>query len=524
MAILAIHKIMRIVHIAAEFAPIAKAGGLGEVVLGLSRELTKKGLDVEVILPKYDILDLNQLQNLQIEVPNFKCLEHQNAIWSARFEECHLKLLESRHPAGHFHRGKIYGCDDDTPRFIYFSRAALEYLALDKRPIDILHLHDWHVSLCAPMVKNLLTQLPVKAIVLSIHNIEYQGKCATHDLDQIGLKGDFYLAPHMLQDDNPKYPKSINLLKGGIVFSDAIVPVSPSYATEILTKEYGFGLDSTLSKLKPKIHGILNGIDTKFWNPDHDTNISATYDTHSLTKGKERARLEFKLDPTKRPWIGSITRLVPQKGPELIEEAIATTVKLGGSFILLGSSPIPTIQAHFNDLQKKYANHPQVLLNYEYNEKLAHQIYAALDFLLVPSHFEPCGLTQMIAMLYGTVPIVRSTGGLKDTVFDVDDSSIPAKTRNGFCFQEATKEALNKTLERAVQLFNTDPATFQSIQKRGMILNFSWKNPTLEYLKLYRTLLKSAFDISPIRINIVPNGNSSVKSANGNCKETNLLK
>ncbi len=509
---------MRIVHLAAEFAPLAKAGGLGEVVVGLSRELTKKGLDVEVILPKYDLMDLSKVQNLQIQIPNFKCLEYQNTAWSCRYEECYLHLLEARHPAGYFHRGKIYGFEDDVARFAYFSRAALEYLSLSKKPIDILHLHDWHVSLCAPMIKHLLIELPVKAIVLTIHNIEYQGKCAGFDLDRVGMKGEFY---QIIQDD--AQPNTLNLLKAGIIFSDAIVPVSPSYAEEILTKEYGAGLDLTLRKLQPKIQGILNGIDTKIWNPEKDPHI-AHFAPESIHKGKQSARSKFRLDRDQRPWIGAITRLVPQKGPELIEAAIETTLKWGGCFLLLGSSPLPKLQEHFNELQKKYKSNPQVYLNYEYNEPLAHQIFAALDFILVPSHFEPCGLTQMIGMLYGAVPIVRATGGLKDTVFDCDDRSIPAQKRNGFTFPKAAKESMNKTLERAFHLFQSDPATFQALQKRGMRSDFSWKQPASDYLKLYQTLLKSALDVNPIRINIVADRDQGIKGCDRDCKQTHLLK
>ncbi|MBU6382819.1 MAG: glycogen synthase [Verrucomicrobia bacterium] len=499
---------MRIVHVAAEFAPIAKAGGLGEVLLGLTRELTKKGLDVETILPKYDFLDLSKVQNLSIEVPHFKCLEHQNAMWSCKYEECQLHLLEARHPAGYFHRGKIYGCEDDAARFIYFSRAVLEYLALQNKPIDVLHLHDWHVALCAPMVRNLFHSLKVKSIILTIHNVEYQGKCAVADLNQIGLNGSFYLTPNLLQDDHPKHPSTINLLKGGLIFSDALVAVSPTYAQEILTPEYGGGLDGTLRKLRSKIVGILNGIDEKSWDPETDPFLPKTYGVESALKGKQRMREVLKLG--KRPLIGAITRLVAQKGPELLEEAIEITLKLGGSYILLGSAPHAKLQQHFDQLKKKYQGNPQVLLEFEYHEALSHQLYAALDFLLVPSHYEPCGLTQMIAMRYGTVPIVRATGGLQDTVFDVDDASTIAQKRNGFVFRDKTKESMQHAIARAVRLFVSDPATFQSLIRRGMQSDFSWKRPAAEYIKLYRS--KSALDINPIRINVIADRDQRIQS------------
>lgn len=509
---------MRIVHLAAEFAPIAKAGGLGEVLLGLSREQTKKGHDVDVILPKYDSMNLSQIRNLSLEVPDFQCLENKNAIWFCRYEECHLHLLDSRHPAGFFHRGKIYGFEDDVTRFAYFSRAALEYLSINPKPIDILHLHDWHVSLCAVLAKTLFKKVPIKAIVLSIHNIEYQGRCAGFDLDRVGMR-DYSL----LKDE--QYPDSFNLLKGGILFSDGIIPVSPSYAKEIFTKEGGLGLEKTLFQCRSKVRGILNGIDIDMWNPRKDPHLVANYDTHSLSRGKEVIRKGFKLDAKKRPWIGTVSRLVPQKGPELLEEAIETTLQLGGCFLLLGSSPIPDLQEHFNQLKKKYEGNRQVFLHYQYSDPLAHQIYAALDFLLVPSHFEPCGLTQMIGMLYGTVPIVRATGGLKDTVFDCDNPTITVQKRNGFSFPMATKDSMNETVKRGFDLFQKDPATFQALQKRGMESDFSWEKPTREYLKFYtQILLKSAFNMDPIRKDIITDRNCSIKSNQRNSEQTDLLK
>jgi starch synthase len=483
---------MRIVHLSSEFAPIAKAGGLGEVILGLAREQTRLSHFVDIIIPKYDFLKPDKLINLKIEVPDFKCLEYANAMWSAKVEECHLHLLEARHPSGYFHREKIYGCEDDIARFTYFSRACLEYLKLKKEPIDVLHLHDWHVSLCAPLVKDLFKELKVKSIILSIHNVEYQGKCAVHDLDLVGIDGASYLAEDKMQDDHPKFPNSINLLKGGIVYSDAIVPVSPSYAKEILTPAFGFNLDHTLRKMEHKIVGILNGIDTTLWDPSNDPNLRSQYAIESAAKAKVANREKFPLDGKKKPWIGAVTRLVSQKGPELLEEALVKTVEMGGCFLLLGSSPVPKIQDHFNQLKKKYDQHPQVFLKYEYDEALAHQIYAALDFLIVPSHFEPCGLTQLIAMRYGTIPIVRATGGLKDTVFDWEDWQVPIGQRNGFTFRYATKASMNKTLERAFGLFNSDPATFKSLIRKAMLVDSSWKKPAQEYLKLYRSLVGSA--------------------------------
>jgi starch synthase len=493
---------MRIVQVAAEFSPIAKAGGLGEVVVGLSRELSRIHEDVDVIIPKYDLIDLKKLSHIQMEVPDFKCFQdgnpHANAMWSATCEGCQLHLLEARHPAGYFHRGKIYGCEDDIARFTYFSRAVLEYLKIKKQPIDILHLHDWHVSLCAPLLKDLFAnEISVKAVVLTIHNSEYQGRCLPGDLDSIGIQGLSYLTPAKMQDDHPDYPHSINLLKGGIVYSDALITVSPTYAKELLTPEMGFYLNKSFSKYKSKLTGILNGIDSKLWDPATDSHLSAQYDAErsfvaietAKEKNKDILRKRFDLSTDKRPWIGAISRLVPQKGPELLVETLKQTVKRGGVFLLLGSAPDPIIQQEFEHLQTVYGKNQQVLLQLTYEDELAHQIYAALDFLIVPSLFEPCGLTQLFGMRYGTIPIVRATGGLKDTVFDCEDSSVPIGQRNGFTFPKATKDSLNNTLERAFHLYKSDPITFQSLIRRGMQADFSWKNPAQEYLKVYRRLL-----------------------------------
>lgn len=492
---------MRIVHLSTEFAPIAKAGGLGEVLVGLCRELCRKGEKIDVILPKYDLIDLKKLRFLKMEVPDFKCLEkgslHPNAMWSAESEECQLHLLEARHSAAFFHRRTIYGCEDDVARFLYFSRACVEYLKLKNEPIDILHLHDWHVAIAAVLVRDLF-QLPVKKILLTIHNAEYQGKCATWDLDAIGLDGHLYLTKEKLKDDDPaQQPHGINLLKGGIVYSDAINAVSPTYAKEILTRDIGFHLDSTLRKYHAKLTGILNGIDQKLWDPANDPNLPAPYSAESsfntISAAKQAARKtlqkRFPLTEEKRPWIGAVTRLASQKGPELLEEGLRQAISLNASFLLLGSTPDPKTQSHFEKLKKEFASNSQVLLHFAHDETLAHQLYAALDFLLVPSHYEPCGLVQLIAVRYGTLPIAHATGGLKDTVFDCEDAAIPLKKRNGFLFAKATIPSMTEALHRAIHLFRKDPVTFQTLIRNGMHLDFSWEKPAQEYLKLYRKML-----------------------------------
>lgn len=484
---------MRIVHLAAEFAPVAKAGGLGEVVLGLAREQTRLHHDVSVFLPKYHHLRLP----FQLDLADFKSFEkgrsHANALWSASVEGCHLYFVEARHPAGYFHRGSIYGEADDTARFLYFCRAVCDYLRLTvQEPIDILHLHDWHTAIAALIARDLLS-LPIQAIVLHIHNIEYQGICATWDLDAIGLQGAHY-APQ-LQD--PTHPGSLNLLKAGLLYADKIIAVSPTYASEILTPRYAHGLAPLLQEISPKLTGVLNGIDYTLWNPRTDPHLPAHYDSASsprtIQASKRAARLAVAsahhLDPNGRPWFGAITRLVAPKGPELLIDALRFLDQAGASFFLLGT-PSPALLPTFTALQAEYANHPRICVRLAYDDQLAHLLYAALDYTLVPSHAEPCGLTQLIGMRYGTVPIVHPVGGLKDTVIDCDDSSKPASQRNGLTFSPATPSACRSTLDRALSLFRSDPASYAALQKRGLAADFSWQRPTQEILKIYRSLLK----------------------------------
>ncbi|HSX38742.1 MAG TPA: glycogen/starch synthase [Chlamydiales bacterium] len=484
---------MRIVQLTAEFAPIVKAGGLAEVVLGLSRELIRIGHQVDVILPKYDFIEFKDLSEVDMEIPDFKCSEksqpHGNVMWSAKCEGIPLHLLDARHPAGYFHRKKIYGCEDDTARFLYFSKAAIEYLKLQKSPIDVLHLHDWHVAAAAVFARDLY-QLPIRSIILTIHNGAYQGKCAVWDLDYIGLSSKIYCTKEKLQDN--ENAKLANILKGGIIYSDAIVAVSPTYAKEILTPEVGYGLEATLIREKAKLTGILNGLDLKFWDPGKDECLAARYqardslETILKAKEKNRAALESRLNilVQNRPWVGAIVRLVSQKGPKLIEVAIERTLQLKGTFILLGSMPNQQTKIHFEALRKKYTGQP-AYFHFEHNEVLAHQLYSALDLLLLPSLYEPCGLAQMIAMRYGTVPIARATGGHKDTIFDCEDLKIPVKKHNGFLFSDFTDESVTETLKRAFHIFKKNPALMHALIKNGMAIDWSWAQSVQKYLLVY---------------------------------------
>ncbi len=486
---------MYIVHIATELSPVAKVGGLGDVIYGLSKELKKLGHTVEIILPKYDCLHLDKLSNLKIEFQDLWSYDgadrFSNTIWSATVDGLKVLFIEPHHPKDYFNRGIIYGCSDDIERFIYFSRAALEFLYKSNRHPDAIHVHDWPTALIPVLFKDMYLDLGyhAKETVLTIHNIEHQGKCSPHHLSQAGLKAENYLFADKMQD--PEILDEVNLLKGGIVYADKITTVSPTYEKEIQTAERGHGLQNVVVAHRKKIKGILNGIDEDFWNPEKDSHLVAQYSTEisKVLEGKKANRRHLQaslgLGDSNAPLIASITRLVPQKSPELIKYGLELALQKGGQFILLGSSSIQSIQKEFEKLQIDLKNNKNVLILMDQDEALAHQIYAAADMFLIPSLFEPCGLTQLIALRYGTVPIARMTGGLADTVFDIETSLRPQNERNGFTFDSHDKKGVERAISRALQYFKQEPEKWKTLMLNGMKQDYSWKKSALEYVQLY---------------------------------------
>lgn len=498
---------MHIIHIAAELAPLAKVGGLADVVLGLSRELSWKGHDVDIIIPKYDCMDANQIRDLTIDTDNlmsyYKGEWHRNTVWTGWVENLKVYFIDPHDPRRFFNRGCFYGCEDDVLRYLYFCRASLEFLFKKQIQCNIIHLHDWQTAAVSILIKDLYRNLGFNhsKTMFTIHNMEYQGRCAAFDLDAIGLKGSSYFTPDKLQDET--YPESLNLLKGGIIYSDYITTVSPTYAKEILTKTYGFGLENTLLEHADKFKGILNGIDYSYWNPEIDRYLPSHYSSRELPRDKkDRNTLDNKgyikkvlrerlaLSEKHKPIVGCVARLVPQKGIELIKHIIPFVLEQGGQFILLGFSPIPEISEEFHQLQQKYHEHPDVNLTLHHQEELAHLIFAGADILVVPSIFEPCGLTQMIALKFGTIPVVRRTGGLSDTIFDVDHSDDPLKA-NGYTFDEPTNESFEAALKRAIRCWFDEPDKWRTLMVQGMGIDFSWNHPADYYLEIYKQLISS---------------------------------
>lgn len=481
---------MDTLHIASELAPIAKIGGLGDVTLGLPLELARSGFDVAVLIPKYDVVDLSPLNDLKKETSfevKFKKKLTRNTLWSATFEGLKIFLVEEHARKRYFRRKAIYGAKDDNERFLYFNACALEILKrLNPKTV---HLHDWHTGLLASLCPQKMRS------ILTIHNPAYQGVIPLKELKA------FPVSPI------PKEWKTsrsyVSLLRAGIESADYVTTVSPQFAKEMRSKKDPWGLRELLMKKKRRFKGILNGIDYSIWDPAADPYIKAHAPADRIKKVASSAlnnfirakktnkrdlqkSLKLKVSPN-LPVVACITRLVEQKGLHLIEHAIRYTIERGGQFVLLGSRASKKTLATFKKLKKRLAPSHQAYLQFHHSEKLAHKIFAGSDLFIIPSLFEPCGITQMIAMRFGTIPLARKTGGLADSVIDLKDMTHRPKERNGFTFEKPSIESLEKALDRAFDLWKEKPTKWNALIGNALSSSFDWSLSAVEYLKLYKT-------------------------------------
>lgn len=490
---------MRITHITSELAPIAKVGGLADVIHGLSKELMRMGHDIEVILPKYDSIDEKELSQLRIvselgyDTAQGRC---KSTVFSAYVDDIPLYLIAMEHPGNLFNRSEIYGYEDDVFRFIVFSTVALQFLGQQEPGPDLIHLHDWPTSMVAGLCKEGWLPKNTKGVALTLHNMQHQGKGALTELARCHLS---LSAATLSQFQDPP---GINLLKGGIECADGITTVSPRYEQEIQSEPGAFGLHKTVIKNASKIRGILNGIDTTFWDPAQDPYLNYLCNARPLDLLHMDAVLLWKranrhqltqligLRYEKSPLVIAVTRLVSQKSPHLLIHALHKTLELGGQFVLLGSAPDPEMHAAYEALQKECLHSDQARILMYRDEELAHKLFAAADMFLMPSLFEPCGLTQLIALRYGTVPVVRATGGLADTVFDWETASVPLEKRNGFTFDFPDAAGLDWALLRGIQYYQTEKKQWKQLMFQGMRYDLSWHTQAPLYVTFYEELLK----------------------------------
>ena len=472
---------LKILLVAAEVAPFAKVGGLADVAGALPKALKAMGHDVRVVMPRYGTIDVGKyglrrvIENLAVP------LAHQPvnaAVLEGRIgEEVPVYFIENEQ---FFGREGMYGFWDDDARFIYFSRAALELLRpLDFKP-DVIHVNDWHTAIIPNMLARLYADDPFYsgvATVLTIHNLAFQGVFGYGTLNLAGLE-----QWGLIKSGIPGLDDIVNLLGRGLYFSDVVNTVSNRYAEEILTPEYGERMDPLLRVFRGKLHGIINGIDYDVFNPTTDATIAARYDMGSIEKKVEnklalQKEVGLPQDPA-IPVIGLISRLYDQKGLDLIANIMWGLMRLNLQLVVLGAG-----DARYEELFRANArdNPQKVSATIGFKPVLAQHIYAGSDMFLMPSRFEPCGLGQLISLRYGTIPIVRATGGLADTIDDWDPRP---QTGNGFVFTAYDHWDLFAQVVRALETFR-QPALWSRLQQNAMSTDVSWANSAEKYVRLY---------------------------------------
>jgi starch synthase len=478
-------KSLKVLFLAAEAVPFAKVGGLADVAGSLPKAIRALGHDVRLMIPRYGTIRSDQFDLSPVGEPF--------PIPVGPGQE-YIHLLETRlsgdvpvyltwNEAYFSSRDRVYGFEDDAQRFVVFGRAALAALkVLDWQP-DVIHANDWHTALVPAWLNTDGRRDPFYraiATLFTIHNLTYQGIAGRLILTFAQME---YLK-HLAVEQ----PGTVNWMAQGIAHADLVNTVSPTYAQEILTADFGMGLDPLLRQREAELFGVLNGIDYDQWNPATDERVShhftvETLDRRAANKSilQQQARLPVN---AKVPLIGMVTRLDDVKGIHLVEAALERLFERQEvQFVLLGTGQEAYHQM-FESLQERYPDRVRAFLKFD--EAMARRIYAGADIFLMPSAVEPCGLGQMIAMHYGCVPVVRETGGLADTVFDYNTD--PEDGR-GFTFVDKTPEACLRALERALEAYE-DPDTWRAIQRRGMEVDFSWAASAWEYVKLYRRAIE----------------------------------
>ena len=478
---------MKILFAASECVPFIKTGGLADVVGALSPVLAQQGHDVRVILPLYSAIPEKWTSQMKDE-----CEFQVELCW--RHQYCGIKSLEYQGVTFYFvdnqfyfGRSYIYGLGgDEYERFGFFSRAIIDSLAhLNGQP-DIIHCNDWQTGMVPALLKIQYAHFPFYSdikTVFTIHNLQYQGVFSIKDVqDTLGL-GD-----SLFTSDKLECYGCANYMKAGLVYADELTTVSPSYADEIQTAFYGERLDGLLRARRDQLTGILNGIDVNEYAPEKDPMIYAQYDPYHLG-GKEYCKQELQkelgltVDPLV-PVVGIISRLSNQKGFDLIECVIRELMATGIQLVVLGMGEAKYTNL-FSWAESEYPG--RVAARFAMDHQLAHRIYAGTDMFLMPSQFEPCGLSQMISLRYGTLPVVRETGGLRDTVLSYNEAN---GAGNGFTFFNYNAHDMLYTLRRAVYFFRQQPDTWRMLQKRAMEGDYSWAHSAEMYISLYKDMLR----------------------------------
>ncbi|MGT2907415.1 glycogen synthase GlgA [Streptococcus dentiloxodontae] len=476
---------MKVMFVAAEGAPFAKTGGLGDVIGALPKSLVKKGHEVAVVLPYYDVVAAkfgDQAEDLLYYFTNVGWRHQYVGVKRIVRDGVTFYFLDNQQ---YFHRGKIYGEWDDGERFAFFQLAALELMERVDFIPDLLHVHDYHTAMIPYLLKEKYHWIEAYRhikTVFTIHNIEFQGQ-----FDPAMLGDLFGVGFERYADGTLRWNDCLNWMKAAVLYADRVTTVSPTYAGEIQTPEFGKGLDQIMRMESGKLSGIVNGIDTDLLNPETDSYIAHHFSVKDLSgKALDKAELQERVGLPVRddlPLIGVVSRLTDQKGFDLVVNELHNILQHDLQIVLLGTG-----YAGYENAFSWFANqYPDKLsANITFDLELAQQIYAASDLFLMPSAFEPCGLSQMMAMRYGTLPIVSEVGGLKDTVQPYNKFD---QSGTGFTFNDFSGYWLVKTLEKALDVYYNKAEDWKVLQKTAMTQDFSWDTASDAYVDLYKSLL-----------------------------------
>ena len=484
--------------VASEIQPLAKTGGLADVAGALIKALSKLGNKVVGFMPYYKpVLDKKNL-NIKKTKFEFEVFVGNQAkrceVFKTKLPKCKKGDIYLIYNEEYFNREGLYmkeGSDypDNDERFIFFSRAVLELIKQMGEYFDIIHTNDWQTALIPAYLKSHLYNneevFKNTKIVFTIHNLAYQGLFPADTIIKTGLGWDYFNSGSL------EFWGHVNFIKGGIVYADVITTVSPTYAKEIQTPEFGHGLDGLLSYRSANIVGILNGIDTDVWSPKVDDFIFEKYSVKTLNKkvnNKVGLQKQLGLEVNENiPLLGIISRITDQKGLDLIIGLKEFFLNNDLQLVVLGTGD-PYFENQLKEMAIQAPN--KISVNIMFSEELAHKIEAGSDIFLMPSKFEPCGLNQMYSLMYGTIPIVRNTGGLADTIVDTTFETIITREATGFKFYEYSVESFKEAVSRALFVYNNNKEIWRQIQITGMEQDFSWEKSAKEYLNLYESLLK----------------------------------
>ncbi len=474
---------LKILFLAAEMAPFVKVGGLGDVAGALPKALQALGHDVRVSMPRYRTVDGKKFDLRQVgepfSVPVGPDSRRTEAVAGQAGGVTTFMIWDEQY----FGRERVYGYDDDAQRFVFWGRAALELVKMLGWQPDVIHANDWHAAFAPVCLNSACRQDPFfaqTASVYTIHNLAYHGTTGNTILLFSGLEGQ---VKHL----DIEAPGTVNWMAQGIVHSDMINAVSKRYAQEILTPEYGFGMHDLLKARKERLWGVLNGIDYETWNPATDPHLAQPFDLNSLeARAANKADLQRVLGLPVRadvPLLGMVTRMVDMKGFDLLAAVLDRLMARDVQFVLLATGD-PNYEELFGSLPRRFPSKAAVLIRFD--EALAQKIYGGSDMFLMPSRFEPCGLGQMIAMRYGSVPVVRATGGLADTVAHFDAAK---GSGTGFSFGDYTADVFWGAIEQALNVF-ANKAEWRALQERAMRADFSWAVSAKKYEELYRKAIE----------------------------------